>query len=114
MNVKVACLALLSAVVLGGPPSAAASINCGRAVKPSEKAICASPSLKALDAQMSSSYAKLMKALGPTAQADSIRFEQTWWIGQRNNCGAKVACLRNAYQTRIGELEGYRKTAAMQ
>ncbi len=93
-------------------PAQAASFNCAKAKLPSEKTICAKPTLSILDQRMGTKYKALIKLLGAgSAQASSIRAEQVWWLGRRNACGTDVFCLRGQIADRIVDLDGYLRTA---
>jgi uncharacterized protein len=93
-------------------PAGAASFNCAKAKTPSEKTICAKPTLNILDQRMGAKYKVLIGILGAgSAQASSIRAEQVWWLGQRDGCGKDANCLRSAIGNRIKELDAYTATA---
>lgn len=93
-------------------PAGAASFNCAKAKTPTEKTICAKPTLNILDQRMGANYKNLIGLLGKgSAQASSIRAEQVWWLGQRDACGSDANCLRGIIGQRIKELDGYTATA---
>ncbi len=101
------------AVFVFAAPAGAASFNCGKAKTPTEKAICAKPTLNILDQRMGGKYKALIGLLGKdSAQASSVRAEQVWWLGQRDGCGSDAACLRGAIGNRIKELDSYTAKAA--
>jgi len=105
-------IAVLLSLALGAGALAttaqAASFNCAKAKTPSEKAICAKPTLSDLDQRMGDKYKILIKMLGKgSAQASQIRAEQVWFLGRRDACGAEEFCLRGQIADRIVDLEGY-------
>lgn len=92
------------------------SFDCAKASTPVEHAICASPSVAALDAEMAVSYAAALKQSG---DAEALRREQRDWAAQRGpTCGimpgadddvAEVSdealmCLTDLYQARFDQL----------
>jgi uncharacterized protein len=96
--------------------SAQPSFDCAKAATPVEHAICESPSVAAIDADMAASYAE---ALRRSADPDSLRREQRDWAAQRGPaCGItagadddvadvsdeSLSCLTDLYQARFAEL----------
>lgn len=93
---------LLLAALLGVPvaPAAAArvgpSFDCARAKAASERAICASTVLPALDLRVARAYAEAGRVLGGelgTWAEGRLRADQRSWLRRRDRCGADVACL---------------------
>jgi uncharacterized protein len=105
--VLIALLAAVSAASVQAMPADVAvptpSFDCTKMKLNSvETAVCASPMLLALDAEMSRLY-NLATAAGAIA-VDDVRHTQTAWIGRRNACGGRATattCLRDAYVARI-------------
>lgn len=83
-------------------PSEAASFNCNRRLTVTEAVICANPGLSNLDSEMAWKYRAALANYPALRSATKSR--QVSWLGSRNACGANVACLRNAYKSRIADL----------
>lgn len=83
-------------------PSEAASFNCNRRLTVTEAVICANPGLSNLDSQMAWKYRAALANFPALRSATKSR--QVAWLGSRNACGASVGCLRNAYNSRIADL----------
>ncbi len=92
--------------------SFAASFECARASTKVEKLICSDPERSKSDEDLTVSYVRVLKsALDPEA----IKNQQRKWLSEvRNHCD-EVACLREAYASRIKQLAsiGKRKTLAV-
>lgn len=84
----------------------AASFDCAQASSPPEKAICAESRLSELDEQLAYSYKGTAAAV---ADLDRLKAGQLAWLKSRNQCPDN-ACLLNAYQRRIRELDRYVET----
>lgn len=82
-----------------------ASFDCIKAGSAPEKAICSDVALARLDRRLSDSYAQALSFASDDAAKNAIRAEQRTWIGERNACGADVACLASAYEARLAALE---------
>jgi uncharacterized protein YecT (DUF1311 family) len=70
-----------------GGAAHAASFDCARASNPTEVAICADPSLSALDSAMDAAYDRRL------ARDPSVRQMQRVWLAARNACGNHTECL---------------------
>lgn len=84
---------------------AAQGIGCAKARSATEKAICASPALIALDRQAAAAYAEAL-ARQPERQ-EALRREQLAWLKERDAaCAlparAVEACLRGQLTAQIG------------
>ncbi|HEX7388720.1 MAG TPA: lysozyme inhibitor LprI family protein [Acidiphilium sp.] len=108
-------LALIPALFVS---SSAWAIDCAHAVKPIEKRICASPSLRSADAAMGKAYiAALAAAPDPELRAVLVR-SQRRWIAARNdglvtdfdNVPLPVSTLRDAFLDRATVLEDRSRT----
>lgn len=77
----------------------AAGFDCKRAASPSERAICADPALRQLDAELGDAYAQVLAA-APDLR-DSQRSGQREWLRERDQCGADARCLAAAYERRL-------------
>ena len=103
MAVTVAPLAL--GVLLAAPePAVAQSFNCRWAHYTDEAAICQDRALGRLDDQLNSVYTETFRRLSPDAQRRLDRDENAW-VAQRRQCGADPACLTQAYQHRMHQLQ---------
>jgi uncharacterized protein len=78
------------------------SFVCGRATHSDEKAICGDQGLAAMDIQMSEVFGAAMQR---TTNPDRLRAMQNAWRAQRQGCGSNLDCLRQAYGTRIAQLQ---------
>lgn len=81
----------------------APSFDCGKATTITELAICGSPKLAALDARLAAEYVEQLRS---SINSDDIKVRQRAWLRERNACRADSACLEQAYNTRLRELEG--------
>ena len=86
----------------------AASLDCARAQKSSERLICADPALSRQDEQLAASYKLSRQQFDPAANgtkatlADLASAEQAW-LAQRDAC-RNAACLTAAYAQQIAVL----------
>ena len=96
---------VVSAFALSSPAFAAdyAPINCAAAASPAETTICKTYSLGQDEARMATLYG-IATSLVAMGQRGDIGDAQRQWLKTRDACGSNVACLGNAYRTRIGEL----------
>lgn len=86
------------------------SFDCRRAGSASERAICASTFLPALDRRVASAYGEARRALGGTLGEwleERLRADQRAWLRRRDRCEADVACLAR-------ELRGRAETLSFQ
>lgn len=93
-----------AAVILAAASAHAASFDCTKAAAPDEKAICADPTLSNLDTQMATLYGVRMEIPMLMGAKGAAQDEQEAFLQTRGQCGADVACLTSAYQTRIQQL----------
>lgn len=98
------------ALVIGGllVPSLAvagqyAPLDCSKAQSASETAICRSYALGQDEARMATLYG-IATSLVAMGQRGEIQDAQRAWLQKREECGARVSCLNDAYAVRIGEL----------
>lgn len=92
----------------GGALAAAPSFDCGADTLMTERAICASDELAALDRDLNRVYVGAMTALGGPDKA-ALRGEQHAWIKRRNTCLADETCIADYYRDRIAYLERIRE-----
>jgi uncharacterized protein len=76
------------------------ALDCSKALTPDEKAICASPSLLALDAKLNAAFKALLLAATPDGK-DNLRKSQRLWLRNDRNCEGEAACLANAIPKRM-------------
>ncbi|WP_114238772.1 lysozyme inhibitor LprI family protein [Dyella sp. C9] len=88
-----------------------ASFDCRKATTLAERTVCATPALGRKDIAVATYYEVLLR-LKPGASGmayrefdDTIRDGQREWLqGQRDACGAELACLQRAYDERLDAL----------
>jgi uncharacterized protein len=96
---------LLAVLTLPGQ-GRAAGFDCARATKVDEIAICRTPSLSALDSEMSGlwyAYSRVPMLMGSNGNRGD---EARAFLARRAACRANVACLTAAYRARIRDLRG--------
>lgn len=82
----------------------AASYDCNKARSADEVAICKSPALGELDVKMATLY-NVSSHLYAMGARGAMQDDQQIFLKQRKSCSGNTACLRNAYQARISQLE---------
>ena len=95
--------AVLSFLICMAGANPALAFDCSKAARADEKAICADPSLVALDAQMSDAYARGLAKLDAQGQA-AMKLSQRVWLADRASCEGDGECLRGRIESRIGQL----------
>src|ERR1700754_459703 len=109
-NLRVASAALLMAAPL---MAHAAGFDCARAGSPSEKAVCATPKVSALDGKLAEAFRTALK--NHPDKADALKLDQRHWLAERDAAVAdflssspgKVLPVNTAqYQARIDFLRG--------
>ncbi|WP_395645634.1 hypothetical protein [Terricaulis sp.] len=78
-------------LALAAAPAAAQEIECAAPASATEEAICADPSLYALDQE------RLGLAGALSASDSSVWESEKAWLGTRDACGGDAGCLANAY-----------------
>ncbi|WP_147046055.1 lysozyme inhibitor LprI family protein [Methylobacterium gnaphalii] len=95
-----------AAIVLAGPAVAnAASFSCEKAETADEKAICATPTLNDRDVELAVRF-EILKDLLAMGNRAQLQDDQETWLKERRTCAADIACLRQAYETRLKVLRG--------
>ncbi len=84
--------------------ASAASFACGANMAPDETAICADCDLSQLDVKMATMYQVLTRTSAMGARG-ALQDDQRAWLVQRARCGGDRACIRAAYEARIGQLQ---------
>jgi uncharacterized protein YecT (DUF1311 family) len=110
-NLRVASVALLLAAPLVGQ---AASFDCTKAGSPSEKAVCASPRVSALDGKLGDAFRTALK--NHPDKADALKLDQRHWLASRDDTAwtyisggldqELVNVMAGQYQRRIEFLAG--------
>jgi uncharacterized protein YecT (DUF1311 family) len=93
------------AALIGSTEEAGPSFDCRKAGNSVERAICASPVLGRLDAELAASYRERIAGLS-AASAERERKRQRLWIVERDHCGPVADCLAGSYSGRIAALRG--------
>lgn len=99
----------------------AKAIDCARAGSRTEKLICATPTLQAIDSAMAKAYGELKSSL-PATQQPWLQSSQITWIQRRaafcdddgtqnEDDGAVVLCLERQTEDRLAMLSGARADA---
>jgi uncharacterized protein len=92
----------LSAILFSISCSAhSASFNCFKATTWVENTICSNTQLSDLDELLVSSYKKSMSRV---ADKKTLKLEQQQWLKSTRDICKDVECLKNAYTSRISEL----------
>jgi uncharacterized protein len=104
---------LLTAVLplLSAWASEYAPLNCSRAKTPADRTICRNYALGQREARMATLFA-VTTSLIAMGQRGDIQDAQRAWLGRREACGDRVACLIKAYDARIDELNTVLKAIA--
>ncbi|RTL54691.1 MAG: hypothetical protein EKK40_02570 [Bradyrhizobiaceae bacterium] len=97
-------MAALGAAISPANAAGYAPLDCGKASSPSEKAICSDYELGQFEARVATLF-EITTSLVAMGQRGNIQDEQRAFLTQREACRADVACLKNAYRTRIRQLE---------
>lgn len=80
------------------------SFRCSGQLNATERAICDSAGLSALDRQMASAFRNRFRALNEPRQ-QRLRQEQLLWLRWRNSCGRDARCLERRYNERITDFD---------
>ena len=103
--VSMSSLVALAAMAGSVRPAASQEFDCRNADYASERTICGSDRLSALDERMSALYAELKAASASRYQRADIKAYQRQFLDARDNCGRDVDCIRGAYLDQISVLE---------
>jgi uncharacterized protein YecT (DUF1311 family) len=79
------------------------SFDCARAGNATEDAICSSVALARLDRDVAGAY-RGKQRYADDAEKTTTRDSQRAWLGTRNACGGDIACLTEAYDSRLKAL----------
>jgi hypothetical protein len=89
------------------PAVADPSFDCAQASLPSERAVCGSARLAALDREIAELYRARRGAVAPILSS-RIRDFQRKWLELRNRCGWDESCLAQQYLRQIEFLRNFR------
>lgn len=92
---------LVLALAAYGTAPGAAGFDCAKAATAVEKTICQDPALNALDEQLAAAY----RDAGRRCPAAELKTEQQRWLKQVRNACRDAACLGQAYQQRLADLQ---------
>jgi uncharacterized protein len=105
------CLVMGVAAAGAGHAAGYAPLDCAAARSPTERAICRTYALGQLEARMATLY-EWTTSLVAMGQRGDIQDAQRAFIEKREACGAKVSCIRRAYDARIAQLQAVMKRIA--
>lgn len=77
---------------------------CPNAGTPTERAICNTSTLSALDIEMVQIYDHIMSIANSTSRS-WLRSDQSSWLQRRDSCGGNASCIEYEYRTRIQRLQ---------
>ncbi len=105
--VAVSAGSLLALAAMAGMarPAAAQEFDCRNAELASERMICRSGRLSALDERMSTLYADLKTTYRGRYQREDLKDYQRQFLDARDHCGRDAECIEGAYLDQIGVLE---------
>jgi uncharacterized protein YecT (DUF1311 family) len=103
--VSAAALAALGILAVDAGQAAAQEFDCRKAEVASERMICRSDALAALDEKMSGLYAELKQSYVRKSQRDQLKRYQRQFLAARDDCARDVECIKGAYLDQIGVLE---------
>lgn len=101
----IAGLTVMTNGIIPTAPALSASFDCQRKdLAADETVICEERTLNDLDVKMVTTF-DLLTGLMPMGNRDTLRDEQLAWLKTRQACGADAACLKNAYEARMKQLD---------
>jgi uncharacterized protein len=103
--VMAACVVVASLLLGAASGSYAAerpSFDCAKAGAPTERAICGSDALAALDRDIAALY-RQRRARAPSTR--SVDDQQRQWLAVRDGCNADATCLEKEMSTRKSDLQ---------
>jgi len=103
--ISAAALAALAALAMQSGGANAQEFDCRRAATASERAICRSDMLAALDEKMSGLYAELKQSYERRGQRDQLQRYQRQFLAARDDCARDTECIKGAYLDQISVLE---------
>lgn len=103
--VSAAALAALGMLAAQAGQASAQEFDCRKAGMASERTICRSDMLAALDEKMSGLYAELKQSYDRKGQRDQLRRYQRQFLAARDDCARDTECIKGAYLDQISVLE---------
>ena len=98
-------LSVLPGAMLFATPASAASFDCSASgLNANEKTICSNLQLNDDDVKMATMYT-MLKGLFAMGMSGNMADDQKAWLKTREACGTDVACIKKAYEVRIGQLQ---------
>lgn len=107
MNKKYKFFIVVSVLFYAASGVNAASFDCTKAVTPVEKIICSNSDIEELDDKLTIIYSKAIN--NNAEQQSDLIAQQKYWLKQVRNLCKNVACLKEAYSSKITELKSYFK-----
>lgn len=104
--IRSALVATILTMAAASANAASPYINCVAARTADERAVCRSTPLIQRDAEMATLY-RVIGGLVAMGQRGALQDEQADWLRARRACGVAFRCLRDHYDDRIAELNGY-------
>lgn len=96
--------ALVGALIWAGSAQAA-SFDCDQpGLALDEQAICDNRDLNDADVKMATTF-RFLSGLFAMGTRHNMQDEQRDWLKSRRRCGADLGCLRQAYETRLNQLD---------
>ena len=86
------------------PPNAGPGPGVVCTATPTERTICDSIKLSALDRELFAAYWALYNRSDKT-QKDKLHTEETVWVAQRNRCQRDESCIEATYNSRLDQLK---------
>lgn len=103
--ISAAALAALAVLAAQAGRAQAQEFDCRNAGQASERTICRSDVLSALDEKMNGLYAELKQSYSRRSERDQLKRYQRQFLAARNDCARDVECIKGAYLDQIGVLE---------
>jgi uncharacterized protein YecT (DUF1311 family) len=103
--ISAAALAALAVMASQAGQAAAQEFDCREAASASERTICRSDALAALDEKMGGLYAELKQSYARKGQRDQLKRYQRQFLAARDDCARDTECIKGAYLDQISVLE---------
>ena len=101
---KVFLLLALAVICLPVTTHAASPLDCTKAVNPTERTICRTPTLLQADARMTAYFEIATQFVGMGVRGDLYDSQQAF-PAVRSKCGTDKACILAAYKKQTAPLE---------
>lgn len=103
--ISAAALAALAVLASQAGRATAQEFDCRKAGMASERTICRSDMLAALDEKMSGLYAELKQSYARRGERDQLKRYQRQFLAARDDCARDTECIKGAYLDQISVLE---------